>query len=890
MTVGSLLRMSSTASLAAVLALSSILTGSAHATPPLLSEERYLAGDLVKATATDVQEYSRIAAGGPGYLVVWEEHRPIISGVVNSAGSVLTGNAIDIYAARLDANGNPLDAGPIIISQDGQNQAKPQVAWNAAANAWLVIWRSERPDWYFFEDIVGVRVSANGQVLDSAPIQLRPETNNPSNDYAEYPTLASDGTNWLVVWTDITWSGGTGRPNLAGKRVNASGVVLDAAPVVLYQHPDPVFGPIVPHLVWATNEYLLVWERAGIYTVHGKRIGSDLHGIDAAPFIITNHGYGPRVATNGTDFLVVTRYNLAHRVTHAGVSLDPSGITIPTPAPNDFRGPDVAWNGTHYVTVNSGFSAGQASIWMARISTAGTVVGSGVVHSTGDDQYNPTVASNGGGNAFVTWGERDNALQYFEDVRGSKTDVNGVGGAIVDVSAGLHRQTYLRIAENGSERLLVYLSEGGGVKRIVAQRTTPEGQTIDAEPIEVASVGDASRIYPSVAWNGSYYLIVWAQGGSIYGRRLNASAVPVDATPVLLLSDTASAPAVAALGGNFYLAYVHTFSGDLNHLRGVQINSTTMTTIGSATQIGPGYVSSFPEAGSIGGRVFIVYEDQANHDVNTSVITGIFVDASGVAQPSFSVSTELNEDMPALSVAGDRALVSWSERESHDPSAIVGRLINADGSFRTPVFLIAEAPGEQLFSACGWDGTQFVTAWTDYREVNGIEQLRGNIWAARVDADGSVLDPGGFQVTDDPLPEDLPRVTGANGKAMIACSRLHGPEGPEVQRIGYRVLGIDAAGVGDDAIASAWQVGPTPFGSRLDIRFTGDARTLGSAAMLEIFSANGRRVAHQPMNEAGATWDGRADSGEPTGSGVYFVRVSDRGRQLLERRVVRLAR
>lgn len=861
--------------------------GRAMADPPALSAEQFLLGDTQRSTGTDVQEYSRVAAGGPGYLVVWEEHRAIISGIVNTGNTMLTGNQIDIYGARFDASGNPLDAGPILISQAGMNQTKPQVAWNAAANAWLVVWTSERPDWYFFQDIVGVRVSANGQVLDGAPISLRPENANPSNDYAEYPTVASDGANWLVAWTDIAWSGGIGRPNVAGKRVSAAGLVLDTTPVVLYQHPDPVFGPIVPHLAWATNEYLLVWERAGIYTIHAKRIGADLHSIDASPILVTSSGFGPMVATNGNDFLVVTRYNRAHRVTHAGVSLDPSGIDLTIPQSSDFRGPDVAWNGAQYVAVCSSAQAGQAVIRMARVTTSGVLAGTTIVRATGDDQYNAAVASNGS-STLVSWGERDNALQFMEDVRGAIADANGIGGPALDLSAGLHRQTYLRVAENGNERLLVYLSEGGGQKRIVAQRVTLSGSPIDAEPVVVAAIGDINRFFPDVAWNGTCYLVVWAQGGAVYGRRLDASAQPIDAAPVLLVNDTASGPGVSALGGNFYLAYVHTFSGDLNHLRGVRVDGNTLALIGSPAQIGPGYVNSVPRMHELGSRVLIVYEDQGNHDVVTSQITGIFISPDGSASASFVVSTALNEDMPSLAVAGSRALVTWSARETYTPSAIVGRLIDADGSFPTGVFLVAEAPNEQMFASSAYDGTQFVTAWTDYRDVNGIEALRGNIYAARIAFDGTVLDPGGFAVTDDPLPEDLPCLTGGGGKTIIAYSRLHGPSGREVQRIGFRVLGVDPADVGDLAQGAAWRVGPTPFRDRLAVSFAGDRARLGAKLRVEFIALNGRRVAQVESTEPNFTWDGRNEEGVPVASGVYFVRVSDGGRVLLERRVVHI--
>ena len=76
----------------------------------------------------------------------------------------------------------------------------------------------------------------------------------------------------------------------------------------------------------------------------------------------------------------------------------------------------------------------------------------------------------------------------------------------------------------------------------------------------------------------------------------------------------------------------------------------------------------------------------------------------------------------------------------------------------------------------------------DYRGLGVVEQLRGDIYAARLDVDGGVLDPDGFQITSGPLPEDLPDLAAANGVAVLGFSQLHGENSPEIQRIGYRTI------------------------------------------------------------------------------------------------------
>jgi hypothetical protein len=61
--------------------------------------------------------------------------------------------------------------------------------------------------------------------------------------------------------------------------------------------------------------------------------------------------------------------------------------------------------------------------------------------------------------------------------------------------------------------------------------------------------------------------------------------------------------------------------------------------------------------------------------------------------------------------------------------------------------------------------------------------LRGDIYSALVGPNGAVLDPDGVQITQGPLPEDLPDVAARAGSTLIAFSKLHGEATPEIQRI-----------------------------------------------------------------------------------------------------------
>ncbi|MBK8233322.1 MAG: hypothetical protein IPK72_22805 [Candidatus Eisenbacteria bacterium] len=855
--------------------LSLILASAAGATPPLLSSERFLEGDAARVQPVDVQDVCRISAGGSGYLAVWQDNRTNLLGFANMAYEPLTGNGLDIYGLRLDQHGNPIDPGPFVICQLGRNQMRPEVAWNEAAQAWLVVFTSERDDWYFFTDVLGVRVGADGSVLDSQPIALRPENNDPANDRADSPTVASDGTQWLAVWQDINWQLG-GKPNLSAKRIAANGTMLDAAPVVLQQHPDYVFGPIAPRVAWATDEWLVVWERAGYDHIFGRRYAPGLAPLDAAAFQISTSGTHPSLATNGSDFLVSHRYHKVHRVTHAGVVLDPAGIPLASPNGYEPRSNDVAWDGQNWVVANSGPSGSLPVIWIQRISTGGAILAPGafVLRPTGGDQYTPSLASSGAGTAMVGWSGRNISQQMLENIEGAYLRADNSVGSLVPISAGLRRQAHVRFISSNTGHVALFESRGGGSTRLLAQRLDEGGNAIDAEPVEVAAVLEGYTLSGEGTWNGSGYFFVWAFQGAVYGRRFDANLSALDAAPVLLFADTASIPGVSSIGGNYYIAYAHSFSGNQRMLKGGLFDGATLGALSARTGIGSGYNVWYTKVRSLGGRYFIVWQRQSNHDTTHSTTLGLFVDANGVAGTQFQLNSATADARdPDVVVAGDRAFITYADVDGGDGGEIEGRIMAADGSFLTAPFVIADAAGAQRFTGAGFDGERFLATWVDYRDVLGIEQLRGDIYAARISIDGVVEDPNGFAVTSGDLPEDLPQTAGASGTMLIAYSRLTGPAGAEVQRIGLATLGARAADVPPHSLfVTECTVAPNPSSGPVTLSFR---NPLSTDMPLEIISLDGRRVARVLLS-TGTTqwsWPGTRDDGAPAPAGVYFARL-----------------
>ncbi len=748
-----------------------------------------LPGDDLIALSPETQEWVEIAPGGPGYLLVWEDSRPNISGAINSAGPPLSGNGVDIYAAIVDTTGAVL-TGPIVVSSEGMDQTRPRAAWNG--ENWLVVWTTERPNWYFFEDIVGVRISPGGEVLDPVPLPIRPELNNPANNRGENPRLASDGTNWLVVWEDFTFEGFNATLNLSGLRIAPDGTFIDPEPVVLYQFGSIVFGPEDPQIAWATDEYLLVWEEFGDF--YSQRFDASLGEIDPNPVHVANSGTDPRLATNGQDFMVISRENRAYRINHAGVPLDGlAGVDFDSINGTGWQpsGGGVAWEGSSWLIVfpSTPSALGNSDLYTVRISSDGNVLPPGATLLVGsvDFEWKPAIGAGPSGGAQIAWSQRANLVP--ETVRGLSLSAGAAPGQDVDIAVGLPRQTYLRFETAEDRHLAVFVSENDGEARLVAQRVDASGQAIDPEPTRLATFPEGVLVRPDVSFNGSLYLVVWNDvTGSVWGQRLDVNNVLVDPDPVELVSrDAAKGAAIGALGDDFLLAYPHRFSSDIQYLKAVRIDGASLALLDTPFFIGFNYALN-PNVVDFGGRWLVLWEDQLRHDRRDSDIAAVWVDAGGNATGSFLVDQGGFADTPDIALAPDRALITWSDNLDWLNSQVEGRIMFPDGTFLGGEFLIAEDNGEQVLPRAAWDGTDFGVAWTDYRSIQGVEHQRADIYAARIALDGTVIDPNGFALTSSPLSEDLPDVAGAPGSVVVAYSEQAGRQAPEVQRLSLQRL------------------------------------------------------------------------------------------------------
>lgn len=142
----------------------------------------------------------------------------------------------DLYVQRLD------NAPLVPLAVAPRHQVFPDLA--AAGDMRLAAWSeyvgSERR-----VSIVAARLDANGASLDPNGIDFGIDT-----DFAIPPRVASDGTNWLVVWREGT--------NVLGTRVARNGTLMDATPFVV---ASDVYDSTDVAVSWDGAQYVVVFAR-----------------------------------------------------------------------------------------------------------------------------------------------------------------------------------------------------------------------------------------------------------------------------------------------------------------------------------------------------------------------------------------------------------------------------------------------------------------------------------------------------------------------------------------------------------------------------------------------------------------------------------------------------
>ncbi|MEO0080991.1 MAG: hypothetical protein ABIL25_01705 [candidate division WOR-3 bacterium] len=620
---------------------------------------------------------------------------------------VLAASVCLLAAARgqsLPVGEFPIDTA-VVYAPASWPEEYPKVAFDGTN--YLVVWADSRWD----DHIYATRFSPEGRTLDPGGIQV---SNGAESEVQ--PDVAFDGTNYLVVFTCAN----NGFYDIYAARVTPQGTVLDpdGIPVSTRQRNQSD-----PAVAFDGTNYLVVWQDDSsgqyAYDVYAARVTPQGTVLDPGGITVSagpEREVRPRVTRLGTGFLVVwlDKRNgnddiYAARVSSAGVVLDPAGIAITTAARSQDV-PNAAWDGSNALVVWQDNRTDSVDIYGSRVTAQGTVLDpAGIKISSGPGwQFEPTAAFDGT-NYLVAWSQWTGRPQDDFDIWAGRVTPQGtvLDPAGFVVSDAHNEQWYENIAYGNSSLLVVWQDERNEQEDIFGARVTPQGQVLDTAGLVVAAVAN-EQWNPAAAFDGTNYLVAWedyrsGEYADIYAARISPTGTVLDALPLLLVADPEDQNRVAVA-----------FDGT-NYL--------------------------------------VVWEDErqvSNDDVYACRVTprGAVLDSGGLAVSAWSD----DEEGPALTRGGTNCLVVWEDNRN-DSRDVYGARVAPDGTVLDPDGIpISTMTGLQWRPDIAFDGTNWLAVWQDSRSG------QYDIYAARVAQSGTILDPDGIPICTAPQSQWSPQV------------------------------------------------------------------------------------------------------------------------------------
>ncbi len=741
---------------------------------PLVRQAGIVPGDNVLHGTANAQSSPALCRGDQHTLVVWSDRRAANADTLQSDG--------DIYAIRLDANGQPLDAAPFVVYDGAGEQRNPKVAWNGSA--WLVAFDSYDPDptnGYFIQNSRAVRVTAAGQSLDAAGILLF--------NGVQYFNIAGGNGAWLVMTDQL-------RPefygyNTVARRLANDGTFIDATWRTIMEW---TYGPA--SAIYQNGEYLVVATefRDTPATYKAGRVSASLSPL-AATFVTRS----PNIGANGSQFFVVWSDFVSLRasvMSNAGTLTTPAGIALSTLSPS---GGDVSisHDGTNWFVA---WQPGVANIRTARVSPSNVNLdpeGVEFTAATIQTMTTPRATALPAGGAALVWG--DTTPLDGSDVKIARFSSSNavVSSSVLSTSPAMHRTPDMaRAGQLIAIASLSDRSDAAGDDRIIVTRLQSDGDILDAEPIVVTTGLNLGR--PGIAWNGEVFMITWATGNVVYARRMTPEGDFVDASPISVMPGFE--PAIAAVGDDFGIAaqrfgltpqFIDSYFKRVDGPTGAVLDATSKV-------VATGYVQNV-RVRSDSAQWMIVGQSNWSHINPQASLWLTRFNAAGELIATTEVPGGASGGSPDIAFSDPQTgkyLYTWRNNSlASADNSIAARMLNADFTFAGPAFTVVNAPRRQLRPTVAWMNGAFLLAWEDQRNHPNYDE-RTDIYAARVSPAGAVLDPNGFELLRTEGGDNWQQCVSLGSGVMFATQSMIQAPGVDTYRTRITLVG----NVGCDSI------------------------------------------------------------------------------------------
>jgi len=296
-----------------------------------------------------------VAYAGDEYLFLWTEWNPA--------------RLDDVYAFRLTASVQKLDATPMVIAASTDYDVQPRAA-SDGTNFFVAY---ERYNACCGEGgrVFGTRVSHNGAVPDLAGLDI---SGNVGVTTGRHPCVVWDDANWCVAWSVPSIS--VARVSPAGVVLNPGGLPIDEGSVAIKEEPEIAQAPGGGARVVWTDHRAGGYNPRDIYSAAISAVGQPMAGACIA--LGAPSQLAPRLASSPNGYMAVFLSGVsggqrvvAQRLDGGGNPLDVQPIQISPFGPDIFN-PSVAGNGALYLVVWE--DRGSSTVYGKRVRGDGIVL------------------------------------------------------------------------------------------------------------------------------------------------------------------------------------------------------------------------------------------------------------------------------------------------------------------------------------------------------------------------------------------------------------------------------------------------------------------------------------------------------------------------------------
>ena len=610
--------------------------------------------------ATGDQFGPALASDGDGFLAVWTDFRT---------------RSYEIWATRLDRDGKVLD--PVGIHVAADEAVETQAIWTGTS--YLVVWNRRRSP-----ELWGARIDRDGVLVDGPRVLV--QSGRPSS-------LAANGSHVVVGYVREEHD------------VHALFLTPDAevlSDLILAQDFRQHSGPSI---VRSGSHFTAVWNTQDAqYSVDGVRFTIAGALAPARQLTTDTSTTAPKLATDGSDFILVTRGNEPFvPFSVRRVSGDLATVGAPAALPEGIEySTAIVWTGSHYIVVGETGPRAVRVDREGRLLDADPVTAELALVRVGGT---PALATNGQ-TVLVGWA---GAFEFFKpsgyDVYGTRIDPNTLARtARTLVSTSVLRESDPVLAAGTANVLTVWSDDAG----ILARRLRKDGSPLDAAPLRLAETSTERPTPRAVAFNGTDYVVAWIEGTELVTRRVRHDGVLRADGGGRISVGTAAVNGIAAASDGATTLLAWGGSG----LRVVRAGASGAIVDAQPLTIVDRQIGSLDVAANGRGQFLVVwgelellpptFETYLPMRVRAARVITTLTNLDGTG---FDVAdTSAFENEPAATWNGREWFVVWTEGRN----SVRGRRVAANGTLDGgDVFVAGQASRPDV----AWDGFRYVISW-----------------------------------------------------------------------------------------------------------------------------------------------------------------------------------